>query len=175
MSARSSIPALSLDSSNLLQDSVDIHCVHSDHGVYMLAEIFMRDDMLETWKHGHVPSHNYFSFLCLRNPILLYVVQDQFQAQSTPRTAFRQEREDDEDMTSIHMTMLEEPYGDQGDQQGCPKHEGGPKLIRFESPRWRPKLSSSPSWVLGPICHKTGHTGAFRLYFRRSTYGWKAN
>ena len=66
-----SIPALSLVSSNLLQDSVDIHCVHSDHGVYMLAEIFMRDDTLETWKHGHVPSHNYFSSLCLRNPILL--------------------------------------------------------------------------------------------------------
>ena len=27
----------------------------------------------------------------------------------------------DEDMTSIHMTMLEEPYGDQGDQRGYPK------------------------------------------------------
>ena len=51
----------------------------------MLAEIFMRDDMLETWKHGHVPSHNYFSSLCLRNPVLLCVVQDQFQAQSTRR------------------------------------------------------------------------------------------
>ena len=59
MSARPSIPALSLVSSNLLQDSVDIHRVQSDHGVYMLAEIFMRDDMLETWKHGHVPSHNF--------------------------------------------------------------------------------------------------------------------
>ena len=74
MSARPSIPALSLVSSNLLQDSIDIHRVHSDHGVYMLAKIFMRDDTLETWKHGHVPSHNYFSSLCLRNPILLYVV-----------------------------------------------------------------------------------------------------
>jgi hypothetical protein len=41
MSARSSIPALSLVSSNLLQDSVDIHRVRSDYGVYMLAEIFM--------------------------------------------------------------------------------------------------------------------------------------
>ena len=78
MSARPSIPTLSLVSSNLLQDSVDIHRVHSDHGVYMLPEICMRDDMLETWKHGHVPSHNYFSFLCPRNPVLLYVVQDQF-------------------------------------------------------------------------------------------------
>ena len=68
MSARSSIPALSLVSSNLLQDSVDIHRVHSDQGVYM------RDDTLETWKHGHIPSHNYFSSLCLRNPVLLCVV-----------------------------------------------------------------------------------------------------
>ena len=32
------------------------------------------------------------------------------------------------------MTMLEEPYGDQGDQRGCPKREGGPKLIRVKSP-----------------------------------------
>ena len=39
MSARPSIPTLSLVSSNLLQDSVDIHRVYLDHGVYMLAEI----------------------------------------------------------------------------------------------------------------------------------------
>ena len=57
-------------------------------------------------------------------------------------------REDEEDMTSIHMTMLGESYGDQVGQRGCPKHEGGPKLIWFESPRWRPKSSSSPSRVL---------------------------
>ena len=66
-------------------------------------------------------------------------------------------------MSSMHMTML----GDRGrgDQQGCPNREGGPKLIRFESPRWRPKLSLSPSQVLGPVCHKTGHMGASRLRF----------
>ena len=64
----------------------------------MLAEIFMRDDMLETLKYCHIPSHNYFSSLCLRNPVLLCVVQDQFRAQSMPRMAFRQEGEDDEDM-----------------------------------------------------------------------------
>ena len=74
MSARPSIPALSLVSFNLWQDSVDIHRVHLDHGVYMLAEIFMQDDTLKTWKHGHVPSHNYFSSLYLRNPVLLCVV-----------------------------------------------------------------------------------------------------
>ena len=76
--------------------------------------------MLETLKHGHVPSHNYFSPLCFRNPILLYVVQDQFQAQSTPRMAFRQEGEDDEDMTPMHMTMFGTWYGGVGGQQGCP-------------------------------------------------------
>ena len=140
MSVRPSIPALSLVSSNLLQDSVDIHRVHSDHGVYMLAEIFMRDDMLETWKHGHIPSHNYFSFICPRNPVFLYVVQDQFQAQSTPMTAFHQEGEDDEDMKPMHMTMFGAWDRGEGGQQGCPS-QGGPRLIRFESPRWRPKAT----------------------------------
>jgi hypothetical protein len=45
----------------------------------------------------------------------------------------------------MHMTIL----GDRGrgDQQGCPHQEGGPKLLRFESPRWRPKSSSSPSRI----------------------------
>ena len=79
----------------------------------------------------------------------------------------------DKDKSSIHTTML----GDRGrgDQWGCPNREGGLKFIRFESPRWRPKLSSRPSWVPGPVCHKTGHTGTSRLRFRQSTYGWKAN
>ena len=81
----------------------------------MLAEIFMRDDMLQSWKHGNIPSHNYFSSLCFRNP---YVVQDQFQAQSTPRMAFHQEGEDDEDMTPMHMTMFGAWYGGVGGQQG---------------------------------------------------------
>ena len=80
----------------------------------------------------------------------------------------------DEDMTSIHMTMLGEPYGDQGDQRGCPKREGGPKLIRFESPRWRPKSSSSPSRPPGPVCLKLVTQDASGLRFSRSTYGWKA-
>ena len=97
--------------------------------------------MLETWKHGHVPSDNYFSSLCLHNPILLCVVQDQFQAQLTPRTAFHQEGEDDEDMTPMHMTMFSAWYGGVGDLQGCPSQEGGPRLIRFESSRWRPKVT----------------------------------
>ena len=97
--------------------------------------------MLETWKHGHVPSHNYFSSLCLRNPIVLYVVQDKFQAQSMPRMAFCQEGEDDEDMTPMHMTMFVAWYGGVEGQQGCPSQEGGSRLIRFKSPRWRPKAT----------------------------------
>ena len=121
MSARPSIPTLSLVSSNFLQDSVDIHRVHSDDGIFMLAEIFMRDDMLQTWKHGHVPSHNIVHSHYFGNLVCPHVVQDRLQTKSTPRTAFRQEREDDEDMTSIHMTMIGEPYGEQGDQRGCPK------------------------------------------------------
>ena len=76
-------------------------------------------------------------------------------------------------MSSMHTTML----GDRGwgDQRGCPNLEGGPKLIGFKSPRWRPKSSSNPSRVPGPVCHKIGHTGASGIHFRWSTYGWKAN
>ena len=111
----------------------------------MLAEIFMRDDMLETWTHGHIPSHNYFSFLCPRNPVLHYVVQDQFQAQSTSRTAFRQEGKDDENMTPMHMTMFGAWYGGVGGQQGFSSQEGGPRLIRFESPRFESALASRTS------------------------------
>ena len=71
----------------------------------------------------------------------------------------------DEDMTSIHMTMLGEPYGDQGDQRGCPKQDGGPKLIRFESPMWRPKSSSSPSRPTGLVCLKLVTQDASGLHF----------
>ena len=39
----------------------------------------------------------------------------------------------------MHMTMFGTWYGRLGGQQGCPSQEGGPRLIRFESPRWRPK------------------------------------
>ena len=38
-----------------------------------------------------------------------------------------------------------------------------------------PNQVSSPCRVPGPVYHKTGHTGAYGLHFRRSTYGWKAN
>ena len=41
----------------------------------------------------------------------------------------------------MHMTMFGAWYGGEGDQQGCPSQEGGLRLIRFESPRWRPKAT----------------------------------
>ena len=118
---------------------------------------------LDMWSYSfsqHFHSH-YF-----RNLVCLHVLQDRLQAKSTSMMAFHQEREDDEDMTSIHMTMLEEPYGGQGDQRGCPNREGGPKLIRFESPRWRPKSSLSPARAPGPVCLKLVTHDAFGLCFR---------
>jgi hypothetical protein len=45
----------------------------------------------------------------------------------------------DEDMTPMHTTMIGAWNGVEEVQQGFPSQEGGPRLIRFESPRWRPK------------------------------------
>ena len=47
----------------------------------------------------------------------------------------------DEDMTHMHMTMIGSCISERGVQQGCPSHKGGPRLIQFESPRWRPKTT----------------------------------
>ena len=105
----------------------------------MLADISMRDDSFHSLKHGHIPLHNNFGSLCFRNPALLCFVQNHFQAHSTTRTAFLQEGDDDEDMIPMHTTMIGAWHQERGVQQGCPSHEGGPRLIRFESPRWRPK------------------------------------
>ena len=125
------------------------------------------NDQLDDIKINIIHSHYFGNLVCP------HVAQDRLQATSTPRMAFHQEREDDNDMSSMHMTML----GDRGrgDQRGCPNREGGSKLIQFESPRWRPKSSSSSFRVPEPVCHKTGHTDMSGLRFRRSTYGWKAN
>ena len=54
---------------------------------------------------------------------------------------FFQEGEDDEDMTSMHMAKHGEWCEDERNQQGFPIRVEGPKLIRFESPRWRPKTT----------------------------------
>jgi hypothetical protein len=67
------------------------------------------------------------------------VVQDRIQVQSMPRTAFRQEGEDNADMETMLMSMCGAWIREDGVQQGFPSQEGGPRLIWFESPRWRPK------------------------------------
>jgi hypothetical protein len=64
------------------------------------------------------------------------------------------------------MTMLGELHGGQGDQQGHLNREGGLKLIRFESPRWRPKSSSSPPRNPGPVCLELVTQDASELCFR---------
>jgi hypothetical protein len=76
-------------------DSVARHFVSSAQDAYMLAKFSMQDDIFT----------NNFDFLCFRNPVLSCVVQDRFQVQSTPRTAFRQEGEDDADMATMLMSM----------------------------------------------------------------------
>jgi hypothetical protein len=45
----------------------------------------------------------------------------------------------DEDMTPMHTTMIGAWNGVEEVQQGFPSQQEGPRLIRFESPRWRPK------------------------------------
>ena len=45
----------------------------------------------------------------------------------------------------MHTVKHGEWREDEGDQQGFPSREEGPKLIWFESPRWRPKDNSSSS------------------------------
>ena len=49
--------------------------------------------------------------------------------------------ERDEDMTIMHMTKHGERSEDEGDLEGFPSRVEGPKLIWFESPRWRPKTT----------------------------------
>jgi hypothetical protein len=131
---------LSFLGTNLLQDNVAKYFVSSAHNAYMLTKFSMQDDIFTNWKHGDIPPNNNFDFLCFRNPILSCVVQDRFQVQSTPRTTFRQEGEDDADMATILMSMRGAWIGEDGVEQGFPSQERSPRLIRFESPRWRPKL-----------------------------------
>jgi hypothetical protein len=45
----------------------------------------------------------------------------------------------DEDMTLMHTTTIGAWNGVEEVQQGFPSQERGPRLIRFESLRWRPK------------------------------------
>jgi hypothetical protein len=45
----------------------------------------------------------------------------------------------DADMATMLMSICGALIGEDGVQQGFPSQEGGPRLIRLESPRWRPK------------------------------------
>ena len=44
-------------------------------------------------------------------------------------------------MTHMHTTMNGSCISEEGVQQVCPRHEGGSRLIQFESPRWKPKTT----------------------------------
>ena len=132
-----------LVSTHLLQDSIDKDRMHYDREAYKFADICIREDIWTNWIHGHVSSHS-FSFHYFGNPVCCGIVQNQFQAQSTPSTTFHQEGEDDGNMTYMHMTKLGEWHRDQRDQHGFPNRDKSPKLIRFESPSWTAKSSSSP-------------------------------
>jgi hypothetical protein len=51
----------------------------------------------------------------------------------------KRHKKDDEDMTPMHTTMIGAWNGVEEVQQGFPSQQRGPRLIRFESPRWKPK------------------------------------
>ena len=153
-----------LVSTILLQDGIDKDRVPYDRGAYKFAGIHTN------WTHGHVSSWS-FSFHYFGNPVCFRVVQNHFQTHSMPRTTFRQEGEDDKDMTSMETTTFGEWHRDQRDQHRFSNRDGGPKLIQFESPRWRPKSSSSPPWCRGPACTKNDAQAAYGVRFGRSLYG----
>ena len=75
----------------------------------------------------------------------------------------------------MHTAMFGGWNEGQEDQHWFPRREGGPKLIMFESPRWRPKSSSSLPRCPGPACTKNDAKAAYRVRFGRSLYGWKDN
>jgi hypothetical protein len=75
--------------------------------------------MIHNSKHGHTPPHNCFGLLYFRNPILLCVVRDHFQVQSTSMMTFLQKGENDEDMTLMHTTMIGAWNGVEEVQQEC--------------------------------------------------------
>ena len=78
-------------------------------------------------------------------------------------------------MSSMDTTTLGEWHSDSRDQHGFPNRDGGPKLIRFESPRWRPKSSLSSSRSPGAAHTKNDAQAAYGVHFGRSLHGWKDN
>jgi hypothetical protein len=95
-----------LVSTNLLQDNIDKDRVHFNQGDY----IFVGEGVMQTETCGHILSPNNVIFQYFGNLVCLHVVQNGLQATSTPWTTFHQEGEDDEDMASMHMSMLGESH-----------------------------------------------------------------
>ena len=81
----------------------------------------------------------------------------------------------DEDMSSMGTTTIGEWHRDPRDQHRYPNRDGGPKLIRFELPRWRPKSSSSSSPSPSAVHTKINAQVAYVVHFGHSLYGWKDN
>jgi len=82
--------------------------------------MFVGEDRQQIWTYGHILSHDIIYSHCFGKIVCLRDVQDRLQIQSMLRTAFHQEKEDDEDMDSMHMVKL----GGRGqrDQQECSNH-----------------------------------------------------
>ena len=90
----------------------------------------------------------------------------------------------DEDMTHMHMTMIGSCISERGVQQDCPSHKGGPRLIQFESPRWRPKttqvrvhlgVQEQPTMFWSPRPHTESVFDVLHMdgKLRRHTFQWR--
>ena len=75
----------------------------------------------------------------------------------------------------METTTFGEWHRDQRDQHRFSNRDGGPKLIQFESPRWRPKSSSSSSQSPGAAHTKNDSQAAYGVRIGHSLYGWKDN
>jgi hypothetical protein len=64
------------------------------------------------------------------------------------------------------MSMRGAWIGEDGVQQGFPSQEGGPRLIRFECPRWRPKaIQVRAQFGVQEQCAINGRPGRIRIRF----------
>ena len=162
-----------LVSTNLLQAGFDKDRVHSDRGDYM----FVGQDGLQLRICGHNLSHNIVHSYYFGNLAFLHVVQDRLQAQSTPRTAFRQEGEDDEDMTSMDMDMGGEWHGSPTRPSRVFKSRRRPEVdsVRISKVEAQRNSSSSPSRSPGAARTKINAQAAYGVRFGCSLYGWKYN
>ena len=68
--------------------------------------IFLDKDMLPIWTRGHILSHNIVYSHCFGKIVCLHDVKDRLKEQLTPRTAFHQKGEDDENMIPYRKNLL---------------------------------------------------------------------